>query len=339
MADRAMLANSRARFVRASTIELMGQSAAIGRAQELVRRAALLETGVLIVAERGAETESVGRELHARSQSADRPWIAIECDTGDGARVERALFGRAADALTDLESVAADSRIAAARGGTLFLQDVAGLPAAAQARLARIARDGEARVEGQAVPTEMRLVASALPAIDGDVRENRFRADLYRRLAVSRIDLRPFVSGPRMCRGSRSSCSKISVRQRAGRLAISRTRPWRSSRRSAGRAISPSCAPSWNVPPLTRRTARSRSSRCCRHSRSIGRCHDLRRPATCARPAPVSSATTSQRFSSITAGAWLRPPRHWAFNVPISIERPASSVFQSRGFRSERPWK
>jgi DNA-binding NtrC family response regulator len=73
----------------------------------------------------------------------------------------------------------------------LFLQDVTELPSATQARLTRIARDGEVRVDGEVVPTEVRFVASALPSIDGDVREHRFRADLYRRLAASRIDLPP----------------------------------------------------------------------------------------------------------------------------------------------------
>ena len=73
----------------------------------------------------------------------------------------------------------------------MFLQDVTELPSAIQTRLTRIARDGEVRVDGDVVPTEVRFVASALPSIDGDVREHRFRADLYRRLAASRIDLPP----------------------------------------------------------------------------------------------------------------------------------------------------
>ncbi len=200
MADTLTLANNRPSRIASSSpaaIELVGQSASIARVQELVRRAALLETGVLIVAERGADAESVARELHARSRSAASPWIAIECASGDSARLDRLLFGRGPDnAPTDLESISRDSRLAAARGGTLFLQDAAELPAAVQARLARIARDGEVRIDGQTAPTDLRLVACALPSIDADVRENRFRADLYRRLAASRIDLPPLRDRP-----------------------------------------------------------------------------------------------------------------------------------------------
>jgi DNA-binding NtrC family response regulator len=73
----------------------------------------------------------------------------------------------------------------------LFLQDVTELPATVQGRLARLARDREMFLDGQAVPANFRLVASALPSIERDVREQRFRPDLYRRIATSRIDLPP----------------------------------------------------------------------------------------------------------------------------------------------------
>jgi DNA-binding NtrC family response regulator len=60
-----------------------------------------------------------------------------------------------------------------------------------QARLARIARDGEASVDGGPVATDVRLVASASPAVDADVHAHRLRPDLFRRLAAVRIDLPP----------------------------------------------------------------------------------------------------------------------------------------------------
>jgi DNA-binding NtrC family response regulator len=172
--------------------ELIGGSAAIGRVQELMRRTASLDTGVLLVGERGADAPAIAHELHARSRPAGAPWIVIDCGADDAARIDRSLFGTARNhGPTDLESVSSDSRTVAARGGTLFLQDVTELPSAIQTRLTRIARDGEVRVDGEVVPTQVRFVASALPSIDGDVREHRFRADLYRRLAASRIDLPP----------------------------------------------------------------------------------------------------------------------------------------------------
>jgi DNA-binding NtrC family response regulator len=114
----------------------------------------------------------------------------VACDSADAAGLGQLLFGTAA-AATDLEAVTRDSRIAAARGGTLFLRDVPELPAAVQARLARIARDGEVAIDGVPVATELRLTASASPAVDADVHGHRLRADLFRRLAGVRIDLPP----------------------------------------------------------------------------------------------------------------------------------------------------
>jgi len=173
-------------------IELVGRSPAVSRVQELVRRLAPLEGGVLLTCEPGADAESVARELHGRGRPASAPWVPVACGDSDPAEVDRQLFGNVEGAgQSDLEAVSPQSRIVAARGGTLFLQDVTDLPAAVQARLARIARDGEVRVGGTATPTTVRLIASAPPSIDNDVRDHRFRPDLYRRLAVSRIDLPP----------------------------------------------------------------------------------------------------------------------------------------------------
>jgi DNA-binding NtrC family response regulator len=181
-------------------LELAGNSPAITRVQELLRRAAPLDAGVLLTAERGADVDSVARELHGRSRRAAAPYVVVECDGADASRLGQLLFGAVspvstgppiAPTPTDLEPIARDSRIAAARGGTLFLQDVTELPAAIQARLARIARDGEVCLDGEPVATDVRLIASASPAVDADVHAHRLRADLFRRLAAVRIDLPP----------------------------------------------------------------------------------------------------------------------------------------------------
>ena len=198
MADPFMLAEPR-RFVRPGdgAVELIGRSAAITRVQELIRRAASLDGGALITAEAGAGVEAVARELHQRGRSAAAPYVAVQCDVGDPVSVDRLLFGQPPpDAPTDLESVSADSGIAAARGGTLYLHNVTELRASAQAQLARIARDGEVRINGAPVATAVRFVASAQPGIDGDVHAHRFRGDLYRRLSAVRIDLPPLRDRP-----------------------------------------------------------------------------------------------------------------------------------------------
>jgi DNA-binding NtrC family response regulator len=163
--------------------------------QELVRRAAPLDVCVLLTAERGAGVEAVAQELHARSRRAAAPYVTVECDGADAARLAQLLFGAVSSTPparpSDLEPITRESRIAAACGGTLFLQDVTELPATVQARMARIVRDGEALIEGEPMATDVRVIASASPAVDADVHAHRLRSDLFRRLAAVRIDLPP----------------------------------------------------------------------------------------------------------------------------------------------------
>lgn len=197
MPDPVMLAGARAKRLAwpgPLAIELAGGSAAIARVQELIRRAAALDSGVLLLARRGSDADGLARDIHGRSARAAAPFVNVACDaTG----VEQALFGNpVGHAPPDLEPVSADSRIAAARGGTLFLEDVTELPAAVQTRLARLARDGEARIDGEVTALAIRFLVSAAPGIDADVREHRFRADLYRRVSASRIELPPLGERP-----------------------------------------------------------------------------------------------------------------------------------------------
>ena len=193
MTERAKLYRSAAApGQRVRAIELTGGSAAICRVHEFIRRAATVDGGVLITAEQGCAVDSLAVELHSRGRHASGPFVRIDCATADSGAIERALFGVATTAEpSDLESVTDASQIAAARGGLLFLQDVTELPAGAQSRLARIARDGEVRIDGSAIETGFRLVAGATPGIDAEVDARRFRSDLFRRLTTVRIDLPP----------------------------------------------------------------------------------------------------------------------------------------------------
>jgi DNA-binding NtrC family response regulator len=194
MPDPTQLAEARARLVKTlpTPVELLGRSAAIARVHELVRRAALSDAGVLLVADAGADVRSVAAELHARARRNGAPFVQIDCASADPARLDHWLFGASPEAApADLEVISRDSQIAASFGGTIFLRDIADLPASVQARLARIARDGEVRIDGQPVATNLRWVASASPGIESEVQVNRFRSDLYRRLVKSRIDLPP----------------------------------------------------------------------------------------------------------------------------------------------------
>ena len=86
MPDPTILAEVRAaRLAKTSPtpLELVGRSAAIARVQELVRRAALSDSGVLLVADRGADVTSVAADLHARARRAAAPFLQVDCGSGD----------------------------------------------------------------------------------------------------------------------------------------------------------------------------------------------------------------------------------------------------------------
>jgi DNA-binding NtrC family response regulator len=173
-------------------VELAGQSAAIGRVRELLRRAATTDGAVLFVGEQGTDVPGLAAAIHAHSTAPGAPFVRVDCAGREAPDLDRELFGAPIGAApSDLDTITSDSRLAAARGGTLFLHEVTELPSAVQARLARILRDREVRLRGDAVPTAFRLVADAPPAIDADLHAQRFRADLYRRLAATRIDVPP----------------------------------------------------------------------------------------------------------------------------------------------------
>jgi DNA-binding NtrC family response regulator len=164
---------------------------AIERVRELVRRAASSDGGVLLLAHRGADVESVARNLHTRSRRFLGGFELVACAAADAPGLDRVLFGVPPSNIpADLEWVSSDSRIAAACGGTLFLQDLTDMPASVQARIARVARDGEVRIDGAPAATDIRWIASAAPGIESDVQAGRLRGDLCRRF-VARIDLPP----------------------------------------------------------------------------------------------------------------------------------------------------
>jgi DNA-binding NtrC family response regulator len=155
--------------------------------------------GVLISGELATGRRMLARELHRlTSQDDSSPFVAVPC-SGDSTAIEQLLLGGRTPTPSDasgaggLEQVGDDSLICAAAAGTLFLADVAGLPARVQARLARILRDGEVMLaeSRRVVSLCLRPVASCTGAIDEALADGGFRGDLYRLLSVHRVAVPP----------------------------------------------------------------------------------------------------------------------------------------------------
>ena len=172
-------------------IALTGDSAPARRARTAIDQAG---TGpILILAEDGLDPASVARYVHER-QRAGQPLIHIDCAERDVDRLQAAILDqrgqRSRAAGRDLEILGSGSALVAARRGTVFLENVGELPAAIQRGLARVLRDGEARVGGRdRVRLSARVIASAPPALQAEARDGRFRGDLLRRFGAPPVIL------------------------------------------------------------------------------------------------------------------------------------------------------
>jgi len=174
-------------------ISLLGPSEAAARARAAVERAAGQASPVLLRAEAGCRPRDVARLLHARSAPA-APFV--EVPTGGAAALTARLFG-SEEGSGDLEQLGDASLFLAAGTGTLFIEELEDLPAAAQRRLSRVLRDGEVLMaaDGQVTALTCRIVAADSRS-DGATREAPLREDLLRRFQACAITLPPLRQRP-----------------------------------------------------------------------------------------------------------------------------------------------
>jgi DNA-binding NtrC family response regulator len=172
------------------TTDLLGTAPSVRRAAEVARSAARSDDTILIVAESGFSPERIARAIHDAGSRASQPFIAIDCGDSHLPVMQR-LFGVEKSSRSEYETASADSALAQARAGTIFLAGIGDMPAAVQVRLSRLLRDGEMRVRKSTGPVRFRLMASTTPGLEADVREHRFRPELYRRLQRLRVDVPP----------------------------------------------------------------------------------------------------------------------------------------------------
>jgi DNA-binding NtrC family response regulator len=169
--------------------ELTGTSSVIRECVAQLSRAASDDRGVLITAEPGLDAEAVARSVHAASSRRSAPFIVMPCDGAAAGDLERTLFGaqRRGANTTELELIGPTGALARANGGVLFLSNLHELPAPLQRRLARILRDGEARMPRRSgsVVLDVRVIGGRESSIDSGLRD-----DLVRRLPVL-IDVPP----------------------------------------------------------------------------------------------------------------------------------------------------
>jgi len=158
----------------------------------IIKKIADYKTTVLIMGESGTGKELIARALHFNSPRRDNPFVAVNCGAIPAELLESELFGHVKGSFTD---AVRDKKglFEMAHTGTLFLDEIGELPLGLQVKLLRALQEEEIRKVGSSLPTkiDVRIIAATVKDLPKEVREGRFRDDLYYRLNVLSIHLPP----------------------------------------------------------------------------------------------------------------------------------------------------
>ncbi len=171
---------------------MIGRSAAMQALFALIRRVAPHFTTALVTGETGTGKELVARALHRLSRRRDRPFLTVNCSAIVETLFESELFGHARGAFTGAVEARA-GLFERAHGGVLFLDEIGELPPNMQAKLLRVLETGEVAKVGSRDTrrVDVHVVAATNRMLDREVREGRFRADLFYRLNAVDLPVPP----------------------------------------------------------------------------------------------------------------------------------------------------
>ena len=171
---------------------LVGTSASLGEVKRIIERVASTPATVLITGESGTGKELVARSLHIGSERAAGSFVKINCAAIPESLFESELFGYEKGAFTGAASRKL-GRFELADGGTLFLDEIGETPLPMQPKLLRALQEGRFYRVGatHVVSVDVRLVVATNRDLRADVRDGRFRQDLFYRLNVVPIQLPP----------------------------------------------------------------------------------------------------------------------------------------------------
>lgn len=175
-----------------SELGLVGASPVMLRLMRGLEKVAGVDAPVLVHGETGTGKELVARAIHARSSRCRGPFVAVNCGALPPTLVHSELFGHERGAFTGA-AARRIGRIEAARGGTVFLDEIGDLSADLQSHLLRFLEEStiERLGNGDPIRVDARVIAATHVDLEAAVTEGRFREDLYYRLNVLRLDTPP----------------------------------------------------------------------------------------------------------------------------------------------------
>jgi DNA-binding NtrC family response regulator len=174
---------------------MIGRSAEMRRAFEMADRVAVTDTTVLILGESGTGKDLLAQEIHARSARAGKPFVAVNCAALPETLIESELFGYERGAFTGAAQQK-KGKFELASGGTIFLDEIGDMNPVTQAKVLRVLENRMIERLGgtQSIPVDVRVISATHRNLPAEIRNGKFREDLFFRLRVVSIELPPLRS-------------------------------------------------------------------------------------------------------------------------------------------------
>lgn len=182
--------NTRLKKKVSKNYEMIGESKAIELIKEMIEKVAPTEARVLITGPNGTGKELVAHWLHQKSDRSSGPMIEVNCAAIPKELIESELFGHEKGAFTSANKARA-GKFEAANKGTIFLDEVGDMSLSAQAKVLRALQENKVQRVGsdKDIKVDVRVIAATNKNLKEEIKEGRFREDLYHRLAVILIEV------------------------------------------------------------------------------------------------------------------------------------------------------
>jgi two-component system response regulator HydG/two-component system response regulator AtoC len=171
---------------------LIGGSSKIAAIRQHLVQIAGFSTHVLITGETGTGKELAAEMVHHHSPRSKQPFISVNCAAIPDGLFENELFGHEKGAFTGAD-IKRSGLLASANGGTIFLDEIGEMPLGSQSKILRLLENKEIQRLGSArsFPIDVRIVAATNQHLEEQVKQGKFRCDLYYRLNIARVHIPP----------------------------------------------------------------------------------------------------------------------------------------------------